>query len=105
MTERLACWYMVVISRGLESNIMRNTIVMNETRLLSAKSCRHGPKIASRFREISFVIDNNNNRLASQLDEAKAGPHASYKLKLQLLVNVNSGQGAYLTTAKNTLIT
>ena len=52
---------------------MRNTIVMNETGLVSAKSCRHGAKIASRFREISFVIDNNNNRHFSQLDESKGG--------------------------------
>ena len=52
---------------------MRNTIMMNETGLDSAKSCRHHLKIASRFKEISFVIDNNNNRQGSQLDESKAG--------------------------------
>ena len=61
---------MLVISRGLERNIMRNTIMMNETGPESAKSCRHHSKIASRFGEISFVIDNNNNSLDSQLDEA-----------------------------------
>ena len=88
-------WYLLVISLGLESNTMRNTIMMNETGLDPAKSCRHHSKIASRFGEISFVIDNNNNRHFSQLDESKAGPHASYKLKLQLLVNVNTGLGAY----------
>ena len=66
-------WYLLVISRGLQRNIMRNTIMMNETGLDSAKSCRHHLKIASRFKEISFVIDNNNNRQGSQLDESKAG--------------------------------